>query len=67
MFTIIVGGLGFWLVGYGLAFGEGDNGFIGTTYFGSIGVPTTQYPHLFFQVRLHIFEPANKYSLYYPR
>ena len=49
----IIGGLGFWLVGYGIAFGEGDNGFIGTTYFASIGVPITQYPHMFFQVNSH--------------
>ena len=46
----MIGGLGFWLVGYGLAFGDGDNGIIGTTYFASIGVPQAQYPHMFFQV-----------------
>ena len=49
---MILGGLGFWLVGYGLAFGEGNNGFIGTSYFASIGLPREMYPHLFFQVHI---------------
>ena len=46
-----IGGLGFWLVGYGLAFGEGNNGIIGTSFFASVGLPFNLYSHLFFQVR----------------
>ena len=46
-----IGGLGFWLVGYGLAFGEGNNGIIGTSFFASVGLPFELYPYLFFQVR----------------
>ena len=48
--VIILGGIGFWLVGYGLAFGEGSNGIIGTSYFAAVGLPFELYPHLFFQV-----------------
>ena len=48
--TSIIGGLGFWFVGYGLAFGEGNNGVIGTSYFAAIGLPLELYTHLFFQV-----------------
>ena len=48
--VIIPGGIGFWLVGYGLAFGEGSNGIIGTSYFAAVGLPFELYPHLFFQV-----------------
>ena len=48
--VIIPGGIGFWLVGYGLAFGEGSNGIIGTSYFAAVGLPFDLYPHLFFQV-----------------
>ena len=45
-----VGGLGFWLVGYGLAFGESSNGILGTSFFASVGLPLDLYSHLFFQV-----------------
>ena len=48
--TSFKGGLGFWFVGYGLAFGEGNNGVIGTSYFAAIGLPLELYTHLFFQV-----------------
>ena len=48
--TSFIGGLGFWFVGYGLAFGEGNNGVIGTSYFAAIGLPLELYTHLFFQV-----------------
>ena len=52
---LILGGLRFWLDRYGLAFGEGDNGFIGTTYFASIGLPREMYPHLLFQVDIKFY------------
>ena len=47
---MILGGIGFWLVGYGLAFGQGSNGIVGTSYFAAVGLPFELYPHLFFQV-----------------
>ena len=59
---MILGGLGFWLVGYGLAFGEGNNGFIGTSYFASIGLPREMYPHLFFQVHIKSYMGAYIYQ-----
>ena len=51
-----LGGLGFWIVGYGLAFGDSNNGIVGTSYFGAIGLPLESYSHLFFQVLLMISE-----------
>ena len=45
-----LGGLGFWIVGYGLAFGDSNSGIIGTSYFGAIGLPLESYSNLFFQV-----------------
>ena len=51
-----LGGLGFWIVGYGLAFGDSNNGIVGTSYFGAIGLPLESYSHLFFQVLLIISE-----------
>ena len=50
-YVLWTGGLGFWLVGYGLAFGETNSGVVGTTYFGAIGLPLEFYSHLFFQVK----------------
>merc|ERR1719414_1405513 len=43
------GSLGFWLIGYGLAFGESTTGILGTTYYASTALPLDLYPHLFFQ------------------
>lgn len=45
----IPGGLAFWLVGYALAFGDG-NGIIGFSNFGAIDLPHSKYTYLFFQV-----------------
>eukprot|EP00095_Tigriopus_kingsejongensis_P012176 maker-scaffold2514_size14919-snap-gene-0.4 protein:Tk12176 transcript:maker-scaffold2514_size14919-snap-gene-0.4-mRNA-1 annotation:"predicted protein" len=43
------GALAFWLVGFALAFGEG-NPIFGLTGFAAIGLPASQYTFLFFQV-----------------
>lgn len=44
----VFGGVSYWLIGYALAFGEG-NSFIGYTYFAHIDLPETKYAHWFFQ------------------
>lgn len=53
------GSLTFWLLGYGIAFGDGS--VIGTTYFAAVGLPTFKYAHLFFQVRYHLSRYALKF------
>lgn len=44
-----LGGLTFWLCGYGFAFGSG-NGFLGLEHFAAIGLEKSGYSFLFFQV-----------------
>ena len=36
------------MVGYPLAFGEGDNGIVGNTYWASHGLDVEEYTHFFF-------------------
>lgn len=48
MLDVFIGGLAYWLVGYPLAFGEG-NGFCGTTYWASTGLPDQKLALWFFQ------------------
>ena len=43
------GWIAFWLLGYGIAFGEG-NGAIGLQYFVAIDLPGDAYSFMFFQV-----------------
>ncbi|KAK7074346.1 ammonium transmembrane transporter activity protein, partial [Halocaridina rubra] len=43
-----LGGMAYWLVGYALAFGEG-NGFCGTEFWASVGVPDEKLAFWFFQ------------------
>ena len=45
-----LGWIAFWLVGFGLAFGEG-NGALGLQHFVAIDMPAEKYSFLFFQVR----------------
>ena len=51
VFFSIIGVLGFWLLGYGLGFGESYNGIVGTSFFAAVGLPLDAYPHLFFQAK----------------
>jgi ammonium transporter, Amt family len=44
------GTLLFWLVGYGLMFGDNPTGFYGTTLFGLASAPNWDYTLLFFQI-----------------
>ena len=46
--STVFGGVSYWLIGYALAFGEG-NSFIGYTYFAHSGLPANLYAHWFFQ------------------
>lgn len=47
---LCVGTLLFWLVGYGLMFGDNPTGFYGTTLFGLASAPNWDYTLLFFQI-----------------
>ena len=44
----VLGCFAYWLVGYPLAFGEGDNGIVGNTYWASHGLDVEEYTHFFF-------------------
>jgi len=46
---VCIGSLAFWLVGYGLMFGDNPSGFIGTTHFLLGDVDHKDYSLLFFQ------------------
>ena len=46
---LCLGVVAFCLVGYGLAFSEG-NEWVGNKYFGLINLPYSLYPHVFMQV-----------------
>ncbi|XP_063591949.1 putative ammonium transporter 1 [Penaeus indicus] len=48
MLDVFIGGISYWLVGYALAFGEG-NMFCGTVYWASVGVPDERLAFWFFQ------------------
>ncbi len=45
-----VGGLGFWLLGYGIMFGANPSGWYGTTKFGMNGADPWEYTLMFFQM-----------------
>ncbi len=47
---LCVGTLLFWLVGYGLMFGDNPTGFYGTTLFGLTSAPNWDYTLIFFQI-----------------
>jgi Amt family ammonium transporter len=47
---LCIGVTAFFIIGYGLAFSEG-NPYFGQTYFGLFGLPFSLYPHAFMQVR----------------
>lgn len=47
---LCVGTLLFWLVGYGLMFGDNPTGFYGTTLFGLASAPNWDYTLIFFQI-----------------
>ena len=49
MLDCLIGGLFYWAFGWGFAYGEGDNGFIGTSQFFSVGLDHADYPSWFFQ------------------
>lgn len=44
-----LGAIVFWLIGFGIAFGESSNGFIGGTYFASYDLPHDMYAFWVFQ------------------
>ena len=48
MLDILVGGLMYWVCGWGLAHGTGGNGFAGASNFFAKGLPQEMYPVFFF-------------------
>ncbi|XP_037783637.1 putative ammonium transporter 1 [Penaeus monodon] len=49
MLDVFIGGISYWLVGYPLAFGEG-NAFCGASYWASSGLPEDRLAHWFFHI-----------------
>jgi len=48
LFYTAISTLAYLIFGYGLAFGETENGFCGTEYFGLVGLPDDKLAHCFF-------------------
>ena len=46
---LCLGGVVFLMFGYAIAFGPGNYTWVGTTYFGMVGLPLGLYPHIFMQ------------------
>ena len=49
MLDALIGGLSYWAIGWGLAYGEGGNPFCGGSEFFSYNMDHTKYPSWFFQ------------------
>jgi Amt family ammonium transporter len=49
MLDCLIGGVAYWAIGWGVAYGEDGNGFLGTKQFFSINMDHSKYPLWFFQ------------------
>ena len=49
MLDALLGGLTYWMIGWGAAYGEGGNGFIGGSNYFSYSMDPMDYPSWFFQ------------------
>ena len=49
MLDALIGGVSYWAIGWALSYGPGSNGFVGQSYFFSIGMDKTLYSSWFFQ------------------
>ena len=52
MLDVFIGGVSYWALGWGLAYGAGGNPFCGGSQFFNYQLPYDQYPTWFFQVNL---------------
>ena len=50
MLDAFIGGVSYWMIGWGLAYGEGGNLFCGGSQFFNYQLDHDQYPKWFFQV-----------------
>ena len=49
MLDCLIGGVSYWAIGWGFAYGTSGNGFIGTREFFAYNIKTENYPRWFFQ------------------
>ena len=49
MVDVLIGGVSYWALGWGLSYGRGTNSFLGEDEFFSIGMDPNTYPLWFFQ------------------
>ena len=49
MVDVLIGGVSYWAIGWGLSFGRGTSGFLGMGEFFSYGIDPNIYPLWFFQ------------------
>ena len=49
MLDALLGGLTYWMIGWGAAYGKGGNGFIGGSNYFSYNMDAMDYPAWFFQ------------------
>ena len=52
MLDAFIGGLSYWAIGWGLAYGEGGNFFCGGSQYFNYQLPHHHYPKWFFQVEI---------------
>ena len=52
MLDVFIGGVSYWALGWGLAYGAGGNSFCGGSQFFNYQLPYNQYPTWFFQVNM---------------
>ena len=65
MLDVFIGGVSYWALGWGLAYGAGGNPFCGGSQFFNFQLPYDQYPKWFFQVMQNrsekVLRPAKIY------
>ena len=49
MLDALIGGVSYWMIGWGLSYGYGRSAFIGKSYFFSYGMDPGLYPFWFFE------------------
>ena len=54
MLDAFIGGVSYWALGWGLAYGAGGNPFCGGSQFLNYQLPYAEYPKWFFQVKKNI-------------
>ena len=59
MLDVFIGGVSYWALGWGLAYGAGGNSFCGGSQFFNYQLPYDQYPTWFFQVNISKKQRSN--------